>query len=116
MARGPQTRMRNAETLVSRISGIDKRGDIVKVYAYRKRGTIRLSGPHGSRFVQETSKDDVADWKREVSWSWGLTDVIAHAAEPRNEEQEKTELRELAARAKQLKQSLVNGARISQPE
>jgi hypothetical protein len=116
MAMELRTRTRHVDTLVSRISGIDKRGDIVKVYVYRKGETTRLSGPHGSRFVHVAGQDDVAGWKRAVSSSWGLTDVIAHAAEPRNGEQERMELRALAAKAKQLKQSLMNDAQVPQRE
>lgn len=103
-----------AEALVCCIYGLNSSGDVVRIWAYQKGSSVKLSSGDGRpHFVHGSNESNVEGWVREAALVWPLTDTFDIPVHLRNTDHEKAEVDRIMAKGQKWKeQSAANAQGI----
>jgi hypothetical protein len=93
------------EALGCCIYGLDDRGDVIRIWAYQKGRSVKLSSGDGSpHFVHPSNESNVEGWVREAALVWSFTDTFDIPVHLRNTDYEKTEVDRITAKGQKWKE------------
>jgi hypothetical protein len=112
------------EALVCCIYGLNRRGDVMRIWAYRKGQSVKLSSGDGRpHFVHASNESNVEGWVREAALVWSLTDTFDIPVHLRNTDHERTEVDRITAKGQKWKeqsaanaQGILDGGGHDKPE